>query len=81
MFKSALIAAIMLTTDVEASRLKSRSTTKAQAYSQEYNQAAGPVPGTSTTGDMPQAYSYSGSYTSSYDGSRGYYYYSVQPGT
>ena len=80
MFKTALIAAIMLTADVEASRLKTRSTTKAQTYSSEYNQESKTTTG-SYDKSMPEAYSYMGSYYSSKDGGSGYYYYSVEPGT
>ena len=76
MFKTAIIAATLATAD--ASRLKSRMTNKVAGFSAEYNDGVvGTAAGTAPT----QAYSYSGSYTSDYDGSSGYYYYAVAPAT
>ena len=77
MFKTAIIAATLATAD--ASRLKSRMTNKVAGFSAEYNEGAAVE--AKSYNNVQQAYSYSGSYTSDYDGSSGYYYYAVAPAT
>ena len=83
MYKAAIIATIMFTSSVEASRLSQRQTQRAQVYSKEYeNQKAEEAKyATDASGSGPQAYSYNGSYYNSYDGSTYYYGGSSEPAT